>query len=45
MPLQAQQAGASLQMVKSRSLPDQIADAIVEGIAAGVLRPGLIRGS
>jgi DNA-binding GntR family transcriptional regulator len=31
---------ASLQMVKSRSLPDQIADAIVEGIAAGVLRPG-----
>src|SRR6202171_4944660 len=27
-------------MVKSRSLPDQIADAIVEGIAAGVLRPG-----
>jgi DNA-binding GntR family transcriptional regulator len=31
---------ASLQMVKSRSLPDQIADAIVEGIAAGVLLPG-----
>src|SRR5260221_9586822 len=41
MSLEAQeQAGASLQMVKSRSLPDQIADAIVEGIAAGVLRPG-----
>ena len=29
-----------LQLVKSRSLPDQIADAIVEGIASGVLRPG-----
>lgn len=38
--MQAEQAGGSLQMVKSRSLPDQIADAIVEGIAAGVLRPG-----
>ncbi len=31
---------ANLQLVKSRSLPDQIADAIVEGIAAGVLIPG-----
>jgi DNA-binding GntR family transcriptional regulator len=30
----------TLAMVKSRSLPEQIADAIVEGIAAGVLRPG-----
>src|SRR5260370_29795616 len=41
MSLQTEeQAGARLQMVKSRSLPDQIADAIVEGIAAGVLRPG-----
>jgi DNA-binding GntR family transcriptional regulator len=33
-------ATASLMMVKSRSLPDQIADAIVEGIVAGVLLPG-----
>jgi DNA-binding GntR family transcriptional regulator len=31
---------AGLQLVKSRSLPDQIADAIVEGIAVGVLSPG-----
>jgi DNA-binding GntR family transcriptional regulator len=38
--VQAERVGASLQMVKSRSLPDQIADAIVEGIAADVLRPG-----
>ncbi len=29
-----------MQLVKSRSLPEQIADAIVEGIAAGVLSPG-----
>jgi DNA-binding GntR family transcriptional regulator len=33
-------SGDGLQLVKSRSLPDQIADAIVEGIAAGVLAPG-----
>jgi DNA-binding GntR family transcriptional regulator len=39
-PLRADPAGPGLQMVKSRSLPDQIADAIVEGIAGGVLRPG-----
>ena len=31
---------SGLQLVKSRSLPEQIADAIVEGIAAGVLSPG-----
>jgi DNA-binding GntR family transcriptional regulator len=30
----------SLQFVKARSLPDQIADGIVEGIAAGALAPG-----
>lgn len=29
-----------LQLVKSRSLPEQIADAIIDGIAAGVLIPG-----
>jgi len=29
-----------LHLVKSRSLPEQIADAIVEGIAAGALSPG-----
>jgi DNA-binding GntR family transcriptional regulator len=40
LPLRPEQVGPSLQLVKSRSLPDQIADAIVEGIAAGVLRPG-----
>lgn len=39
-PTGGQDPAASLQMVKSRSLPDQIADAIVEGIAAGVLLPG-----
>jgi DNA-binding GntR family transcriptional regulator len=39
-PMGGDEPTASLQMVKSRSLPDQIADAIVEGIAAGVLRPG-----
>jgi len=39
-PQGGETAAASLQMVKSRSLPDQIADAIVEGIAAGVLIPG-----
>jgi len=43
-PGEAQQAYAvaptRLQLVKSRSLPDQIADAIVEGIAAGALSPG-----
>jgi DNA-binding GntR family transcriptional regulator len=39
-PTGGQESAASLQMVKSRSLPDQIADAIVEGIAAGVLLPG-----
>jgi len=39
-PQGGETAAASLQMVKSRSLPDQIADAIVEGIAAGVLTPG-----
>ena len=33
-------APTRLQLVKSRSLPDQIADAIVEGIAAGALSPG-----
>ena len=39
--LQAHADGLSrLQLVKSRSLPDQIADAIVEGIAAGALSPG-----
>jgi DNA-binding GntR family transcriptional regulator len=37
----ADAAGPSrLQLVKTRSLPDQIADAIVEGIAAGALSPG-----
>jgi DNA-binding GntR family transcriptional regulator len=41
LPAQADAtAGAALQLVKSRSLPDQIADAIVEGIAAGALLPG-----
>jgi DNA-binding GntR family transcriptional regulator len=39
-PQDGETTAASLQMVKSRSLPDQIADAIVEGIAAGVLIPG-----
>jgi len=35
------EAGSSrLQLVKSRSLPEQIADAIVQGIAAGILSPG-----
>ncbi|MBV9569006.1 MAG: GntR family transcriptional regulator [Hyphomicrobiales bacterium] len=29
-----------LQLIKARSLPEQIADAIVEGIAAGALHPG-----
>lgn len=33
-------AASGLQLVKSRSLPEQIADAIVEGIVAGVLSPG-----
>jgi DNA-binding GntR family transcriptional regulator len=33
-------AASGLQLVNSRSLPEQIADAIVEGIAAGVLSPG-----
>jgi DNA-binding GntR family transcriptional regulator len=39
-PTGGDEPAASLQMVKSRSLPDQIADAIVEGIATGVLLPG-----
>jgi DNA-binding GntR family transcriptional regulator len=39
-PTGSDESAASLQMVKSRSLPDQIADAIVEGIATGVLLPG-----
>jgi DNA-binding GntR family transcriptional regulator len=39
-PTGSDEPAASLQMVKSRSLPDQIADAIVEGIATGVLLPG-----
>jgi DNA-binding GntR family transcriptional regulator len=39
-PTGGDEPSASLQMVKSRSLPDQIADAIVEGIATGVLLPG-----
>ncbi|MBV9753498.1 MAG: GntR family transcriptional regulator [Hyphomicrobiales bacterium] len=30
----------NLQLVKARSLPEQIADAIVEGIASGALQPG-----
>jgi len=40
LPTGGDEPAASLQMVKSRSLPDQIADAIVEGIATGVLLPG-----
>jgi DNA-binding GntR family transcriptional regulator len=36
----ADRAAIGLHFVKSRSLPDQIADAIVEGIASGALRPG-----
>jgi DNA-binding GntR family transcriptional regulator len=40
LPTGGDEPVASLQMVKSRSLPDQIADAIVEGIATGALLPG-----
>jgi DNA-binding GntR family transcriptional regulator len=36
----AELVSTGLILVKSRSLPDQIADAIIEGIAAGVLSPG-----
>ena len=40
LPHGGQAVPAGLQLVKSRSLPEQIADAIVEGIAAGILSPG-----
>jgi DNA-binding GntR family transcriptional regulator len=40
LPGRREAASSGLQLVKSRSLPEQIADAIVEGIAAGVLSPG-----
>jgi DNA-binding GntR family transcriptional regulator len=33
-------ATAALNLITARSLPDQIADAIVEGVALGILRPG-----
>jgi DNA-binding GntR family transcriptional regulator len=39
-PLGEAAGPSGLQLVRSRSLPDQIADAIVEGISAGVLSPG-----
>jgi len=40
LPKRAAAAPPGLQFVKSRSLPDQIADAIVEGLATGALSPG-----
>jgi DNA-binding GntR family transcriptional regulator len=40
MPVSKEEGRPSLQFVKARSLPDQIADGIVEGIAAGALVPG-----
>jgi DNA-binding GntR family transcriptional regulator len=40
VPVSKEESRPSLQFVKARSLPDQIADGIVEGIAAGALVPG-----
>jgi DNA-binding GntR family transcriptional regulator len=40
MSMSKEESRPSLQFVKARSLPDQIADGIVEGIAAGALAPG-----
>ena len=40
MALAETAAAARLNLVKSRGLPEQIADAIVEGVATGALSPG-----